>query len=688
MHTPHTSRKISRRFALITCALLFCIASMRLDAYAQERIESFASSITVNKDGSMHVREAIVVHAEGNQIKKGIYREIPLLYSGPENYSGTVPFTVTSTSIDGAALNPIETEIRGDYIRVLMRGSQPLTLGQHRFVLEYDTSLHLRFYESNGELNWNATGVWGFPIHEASCRIILPKGVAVQQTAAWAGLPGSKDASHISIARPQANEAAFTLATPLEPDAQLTVAVAFDKNSIADPVIALALHQQRENEAFEAARQEEERAIKSRGLIFEVLYDNPSLPTQCLAFCAVFLYYLLLWQKLGIDPPKGAIIPRFYPPKTALWSKKTDAGAAPQPLSPLAVEFLYKSARVTGRGLAATFLGLAFKGLCRISKADAKTYALELTSARHDRKEALTAEEEAVYRELARSANNGKKLLLSPRDEEIRNIFNAAKANLKQNFKGAWQLNTWVAVVGWFLVLPLAFAASFWEIELAWLTPTSSQLPLIGLLLAVLGAFCAALLLPLRNLRQNALPVLEILGLMAFPLAGITAIVLQLYFYDLEWLLLLLMLITSFVFTAIIKAPSPAARGVLDEIEGLAMYMRTAELPRMEQVGAHDEKPEDTPEVFRRLLPYALVLGLEKTWCNRFADQLQAAALEDCGVEVSLVHGHDGWSDFSRGFGSAVSTSSAAASTSSASGFSSDGGGSGSGSGGGGGGGL
>lgn len=265
----------------------------------------------------MHVRETIVVHAEGNQIKKGIYREIPLLYSGPENYNGTVPFTVASASIDGSPLKQVETETSDDNIRVLMRGKGPLSQGQHRFDLEYDTSLHLRFYESNGELNWNTTGVWGFPIRAASCRIVLPQGVAVQQTAAWAGLAGSQNTDSITIARPHANEATFTLASPLEPGAQLTVAVSFDKNSIANPALALAQQQQRENEAFEKAQQETERAIKARGLLFEVLYDNPSLPTQCLAFCAVFLYYFLLWQRLGIDPPKGAIIARYYPPKTA-----------------------------------------------------------------------------------------------------------------------------------------------------------------------------------------------------------------------------------------------------------------------------------------------------------------------------------------------------------------------------------
>ena len=688
MHDLRTIRIFTRHIAFIACFVLFCITAQYHNACAQEQIDRFDSTVTINKDGSMHVREVIVVHAEGNQIKKGIYRELPLLYSGPAEYSGTVPFTVTSASMDGTPLNPVETETRGDYIRVLMRGKQPLATGQHRFELEYDTSLHLRFYESNGELNWNATGVWGFSIHKASCRIILPKGVNVQQTAAWAGLAGSQNAESITIARPQANEAVFTLATPLEPDTQLTVAVAFDKNSIADPVLPLALQQQRDNEAYEMARQQEEQAIRARGLFFEILYDNPYLPAQGLAFCAVFLYYFLLWQRFGIDPPKGAIFPRYYPPKAAQWNNKTGAGAGPQLLSPLAVEFLFRSTGITGRGLAATFLGLAFKGLCRISKADAKTYAIEQTTETHTPKEDLTPDEQAVYRELARCTNNGEKLLLSPKNEEIRGIFNAARANLKQTLKGAWRLNIWVAVLGWFVVLPLAFMASFWEFDPAWLVPANSQLPLILLLLAVCVAFCAALVLPLLLVRQRALHFMGIAGLMALPLAAIAAIIFQFYFYDNAWLLLLLMIFTSFVFTAIIKAPSPAARAVLDEIEGLAMYMRTAELPRMEQTSTQGEKPEDTPEVFRRLLPYALVLGLEKTWCNRFADQIQAAALENSGVDVVLITGHSGWSDFSNGFGSAVSAASAAASSSSASGFSSGGGGAGSGSGGGGGGGL
>ena len=688
MHTPYASSWFTRRIALTVCALLLFIHAMCFAASAQERIESFASTVTIHQDGSMHVREAIVVHAEGNQIKKGIYRELPLLYSGPTNYNGTVPFTVTSASIDGVPLNPVETEIRGDYIRALMRGKEPLSTGQHRFVLEYDTSLHLRFYESNGELNWNATGVWGFPMRAVSCRIILPKGVAVRQTAAWAGRAGSRNSGKSTILQPQANEAVFTL-PGLEPDTQFTVAVAFDKNSIDDPALALAQEQQREEAALEKAQQEEEQAIKERGLLFEILYDNPFLPGQGLAFCAVFLYFFLLWQRLGIDPPGGAIIPRYYPPSQAAWGKSVAPEGAAQPLSPLAVEYLRKGTRVSGRGLAATFLALAFKELCRISKADEKTYALELTTGAGRHKVQLSAEEQAVQRELARCVGKDNMLLLSPKNDDIRRIFDAAKTSVKQNLKGAWRLNAWVAVLGCFLVLPLAFAASFWEVDLAFIAPDAPGLLPVLLMLLVCAAFCATLALPFLLMRQRQKSLSAIAGATALPLLGLGALALQVLVGDFEWLMPLLMIFTTLVFTAVIKAPSPAARAAMDEIEGLAMYMRTAELPRMEQVSSNDEKPEDTPEVFRRLLPYALVLGLEKTWCNRFADQLQAGVLEDSGVDAALVGGHAGWSDFSESFGGAVSESSAsAASSSSSSGFSSDGGGAGSGSGGGGGGGL
>ena len=148
------------------------------------------------------------------------------------------------------------------------------------------------------------------------------------------------------------------------------------------------------------------------------------------------------------------------------------------------------------------------------------------------------------------------------------------------------------------------------------------------------------------------------------------------------------MLAVACVFSILMKAPSKAARAALDEIEGLVMYMDVAEKDRLEMLN----RPEDTPRVFQTLLPYALVLGLEKTWCDRFADQIAAGLMTDSDIDQDVFSDRHNWEHFTLGLSAAVAAStvveSSSSSSSSESAFSSGGGGSGSGSGGGGGGGC
>jgi uncharacterized membrane protein YgcG len=49
-------------------------------------------------------------------------------------------------------------------------------------------------------------------------------------------------------------------------------------------------------------------------------------------------------------------------------------------------------------------------------------------------------------------------------------------------------------------------------------------------------------------------------------------------------------------------------------LDGLRLYIEMAEIDRIKFHNA----PEKTPEVFERLLPYAMVLGLEKEWAKQF----------------------------------------------------------------------
>jgi uncharacterized membrane protein YgcG len=158
-----------------------------------------------------------------------------------------------------------------------------------------------------------------------------------------------------------------------------------------------------------------------------------------------------------------------------------------------------------------------------------------------------------------------------------------------------------------------------------------------------------------------------------------------------------LLVAVSIVAARLLPAYSPLGRRLKDEIDGLRLYLGVAEGDNLARL----QSPRLTPEEFARQLPYALALGVEKTWADRFAALLGAAAVAQAvsdyysGTDFSTAAGDIG--AFSDGLGAIGSTVSAAASppgsssgssdSSSGGGDSSSGGGGGSSGGGGGGGG-
>ncbi|MEJ2385486.1 MAG: DUF2207 domain-containing protein, partial [Xanthomonadales bacterium] len=82
--------------------------------------------------------------------------------------------------------------------------------------------------------------------------------------------------------------------------------------------------------------------------------------------------------------------------------------------------------------------------------------------------------------------------------------------------------------------------------------------------------------------------------------------------------------------------PTPAGRGVMDEIEGFRMYLGTAERDRLDRM----RSPELTPEVFEAFLPYAYALEVENDWCNPFAREMPREARDARGYHPAWYSGH------------------------------------------------
>ena len=82
-----------------------------LPALADERILSFDSQIVVEKGGDLVVTEKIQVRAEGDQIKRGIFRDIPRLQQTKWGLKKKKPFSVLSVKKNGKKEHYVTEEI-------------------------------------------------------------------------------------------------------------------------------------------------------------------------------------------------------------------------------------------------------------------------------------------------------------------------------------------------------------------------------------------------------------------------------------------------------------------------------------------------------------------------------------------------------------------------------------------------
>ena len=127
---------------------------------------------------------------------------------------------------------------------------------------------------------------------------------------------------------------------------------------------------------------------------------------------------------------------------------------------------------------------------------------------------------------------------------------------------------------------------------------------------------------------------------------------------------------------------------MLDRIAGFRQYLSITEGDRLDRM----TPPKDTPELFERFLPFAIALGVENRWAERFTGTLAAAAAAQGGQHGFAWYSGssnpwDNPGDFVDSVGSSLASTISSASTAPGSSSGSGGGGSSGGGGGGGGGG-
>jgi uncharacterized membrane protein YgcG len=564
--------------------VLVCFVALvilALPAAAREEIRAFASDIALATDGSVDVIETIEVNAEGNEIRRGIYRDIPVVMLDELGNRVRPSLDVLSVTRNGEP-EPYRVERMGDFKRIWIGDPDVfLNPGVHRYAIHYTMTRMGRYFSDYDELYWNATGnYWNFPILDAVATVTLPEGAVISDTAAYTGAVGSKEKSVTTKLRAD-NVAIFRGERLLQPGEGLTVAVAFQKGILVAPA----------------------------GTIMALYWflDRQDVIMPTIAALLVLLYFSLAWSSVGRDPAGGTIIPLFHPPKG---------------FSPGLVHFVHhwgwQKSGWTAFTAAAFSLGV--RGLVVIDNA-AKKLTLTVTGKQPEAN--LPPGETVLLDYLSKEGSvtidkDTGKTILGKRNEFTRAV---ESENREVWFKD----NRGYTVLG--MALSLAMLGA-----LVWL----GYLDFVWFIFAFMGGVFAGLMIGLFHTVWSG-------SKFRLVFAGIwVAVVGANVFGGLSALATNFVISTAVIatvsivglciaFAVLMRAPTMQGRKIMDQIEGLRLYLETAEKDRMNM---RDEPPM-TVERFERLLPYAIALGVEKPWSEHFEAELARNAVGEADRSYS-----------------------------------------------------
>ena len=639
------------------------------EAAAEETIERFVSDVAVERDGTLRIAETIRVRAEGRAIRRGIYRDFPLTFEDADGAVREVGFRLLGVTRDGEP-EPHFTERHGESIRIYA-GEESVFLepGPYTYVLTYETDRQIRWFEGRPELYWNVTGnAWAFPILTATARLTLPGNAAPVRWTAYTGPFGARGADWRGAVGGDGLLAVETT-RPLAPGEGLSIVAEIQADAVDEP------------------------SGTRRARYF--LRDYRGWIIGGLGLLAVLGYYAAAWNAVGRDPKGGTIIPLFHPPEG---------------VSPALANYIHNWGYGANawRAFTAAALSLAVRGLLLFDEEKKGELTLERTSEQpKGGYGSLPPGERAVLQWV--EEEGGRAAINKANGKAVAAAGTKFKRSVEAENRGKFFRRNTLWFIGGLALTIVVFVLLFAlggvrESDLVVLVPVF-----------IAGVFLGVFVVPLMNAllrgRSSGIPVRAALTLVMVAaflvfaggqfLAGLAssgygllpAILDVVRSHPLPIALVLVFPALNGLFLYLLRAPTALGRPVMDKLEGLRLYIETAESGRLNIAGA----PDLTTERFEKLLPYAVALDVEKPWAEAFAAALARAhpgeADPTAGYHSRWRRGGS-WSGDSFGRSVAASVAGATAamaaslprSSSGSSGFS-GGGGSGGGGGGGGGGG-
>lgn len=559
------------------------VKSEQMSVTGSEKIISFHSDIDVDSHSGITVTEHIKVYSLGENIRRGIFRALPLSRN-LNNKNQKVRYDIISVKKNGQDENYHEKTEDG-YLKIYA-GSKDviLTSGTYDYEIKYKTENQIGFFPQYDEFYWNVNGTyWDFDVDTISAKVNLPEGAGIIQNSCYTGAYGSNSQNcSVKILSDHSIEWG---ASGLRANEGLTIAVGFKKGIMIPPPPPTF--------------------IEKYGILI----------AGCIIFLGLLLYLYSTWMKYGIDPQTPTVYPQFN---------------VPENFSPASLGYI-NSESFKNKYLTAAIVNLAVKGYVKIIEGEdsgllgffnTKTFTLNKLK---DADETLPKEEINLMNSLFSEYKNSLK---------FDGKYNSKIEKAVQNFKGTLSFqhddflnegnNTKKLVLPWLVITVVYALGLFISYNLL---PEFERI-LAGVLLYII-LFVAFVLIAFLAKKLSW----KLLFLVPIPLSialGIGGIISQegtgaeSVNFSVCYIFLALGFSVMVLYQYLIKQPSKEKLRKQSLIDGFKMYMGAAE---NEQLKFHNP-PQMTPQVFETLLPFAMVMGVDQIWGQKFDDLLKKTSAE------------------------------------------------------------
>lgn len=220
---------------LLLIPLFFIFPQVSQADATPEFIQSFDVDITVNEDASIDVREHITYNF-GSEKRHGIFRTLPTAYLTDDNIYLQLPIEVVSvTDENGRPHEYEENDYDDTNLEIKIGDPNKKITGVEEYIISYHVDNVINGFSQHDELFWNVTGTeWNVGIDDASVNLTLPEKSAQQRVTCYTGVYSStaQNCDHAFT-----SGAAVTAKTTKRLSAYegMTVVVGFDKGMVELP---------------------------------------------------------------------------------------------------------------------------------------------------------------------------------------------------------------------------------------------------------------------------------------------------------------------------------------------------------------------------------------------------------------------------------------------------------------------